>query len=263
MLLRLANFSSEFHLRRCKRDSLAIAEVIFIQSYDIHFNPQPTTVNILINLIQCQSNFTFILELTYQNKLWSDPFQKEKQRIKFKFCNSLFDLKWENEYQKLSFIFQIWLLDWKKKIFFFWVYFDLKSISKNKSQNFRIQFLISNQEMNIKKFFHFSVLLTKLKNEKWKIFKIRFVVKLNQENVEHFSNREEPNALEITNAVKSLTSFLNTHSNRCISWNQFLHVFFHKLLRGAFTGRQKIKGLKFLRSFGLHDQGQTKFKPVV
>ena len=69
MLIRLANFPSEFHLRRCKRDSLAIAEVIFIQSYDIHFNPQPFAVNILINLIQCQSNFTFILELTYQNKL--------------------------------------------------------------------------------------------------------------------------------------------------------------------------------------------------
>ena len=48
MLLRLGNFSSKFHLFRGKRDSLAIAdkkiEVNFIHSYDIHFNPQPTTV---------------------------------------------------------------------------------------------------------------------------------------------------------------------------------------------------------------------------
>ena len=48
MLLRLGNFSSEFHLFRCKRDSIVIAdkkiEINFMHSYGIHFNPQPTTV---------------------------------------------------------------------------------------------------------------------------------------------------------------------------------------------------------------------------
>ena len=28
-------------------------EVNFIHSYNIHFNPQPTTVNVLNNLVQC------------------------------------------------------------------------------------------------------------------------------------------------------------------------------------------------------------------
>ena len=58
MLLRLGSFSSEFHLFRYKRDSLAIAdkkeiEVNFIHSYGILFNLQPTTVEVLNNFIQC------------------------------------------------------------------------------------------------------------------------------------------------------------------------------------------------------------------
>ena len=73
MLLRLGNLSSEFHLLWCKKDSLAIAdkkiEVNFIHSYDINFNPQPTTANALNNLVQCCSNFTSVLEPTYQSKL--------------------------------------------------------------------------------------------------------------------------------------------------------------------------------------------------
>ena len=44
-------------------------EVNFIHSLYIHFNPRPTTVNALNNLIQCYSNFTSILAPTYQNKL--------------------------------------------------------------------------------------------------------------------------------------------------------------------------------------------------
>ena len=67
----------------------------------------------------------------------------------------------------------------KKKVF--WIYFDLKSISKNKNQNIGIHFLISNQRMNFKNFFHFSILVMKLKHEKWKIFKIRFVFKSKNE----------------------------------------------------------------------------------
>ena len=57
------------------------------------------------------------------------------------------------------------------------LYFDLKPISKNKNRNFRIHYLISNQKMNFKKFIHFSILVMKLKNGKWKIFKIHFVFK--------------------------------------------------------------------------------------
>ena len=68
-----------------------------------------------------------------------------------------------------------------KKKKFFGIYFDLKSVSKNKKQNIRIHFLISNQRMNFKKFFHFSILVMKLKHEKWKIFKIRFVFKSKNE----------------------------------------------------------------------------------
>ena len=85
--------------------------------------------------------------------------------------------------KKRSFIFQIWLLNWKRKKEkkFFWIYFDLKPISKDKNQNFRIHFLISNQVMNFKKFFGFSILVMKLKNEKWKNFKIRFVFKSKNE----------------------------------------------------------------------------------
>ena len=69
----------------------------------------------------------------------------------------------------------------KQKKNCFWIYFDLKPISKSKNQNFGIHFLISNQKMNFKKSFHFSILVMKLKNEKQKIFKIRFVFKSKNE----------------------------------------------------------------------------------
>ena len=54
-------------------------------------------------------------------------FKTDFVKWKFQFRNSLFDLKWKNESQKISFISQIWLTHWKrkneKKIF--WLYFDL------------------------------------------------------------------------------------------------------------------------------------------
>ena len=62
MLLCLGSFSSEFVLFQYKRDSLAIAdkknknkkiEFNFIHSYDILFNLQPPTVELLNNFIQC------------------------------------------------------------------------------------------------------------------------------------------------------------------------------------------------------------------
>ena len=100
----------------------------------------------------------------------------ENKKSKSKFRNSIFDLKWKNKFQKISFIFQIWLMHWKRKhetqIFLnlFW----FKTYSKSKNQNFWIHFSISNQKMNFIKFFHFSIFFMKLKNEKWKFFKIRF-----------------------------------------------------------------------------------------
>ena len=77
--------------------------------------------------------------------------------------------------------FIIELKNEKRKKNFFYIYFDLKPISKSKKQNFRIYFLIWNQKMDFKKFFHFSIFVLKLKNEKWKIFKIRFVFNSNNE----------------------------------------------------------------------------------
>ena len=107
-------------------------------------------------------------------------FKTDFVKWKLQFRNSLFHLKWKNEFQKISTIFQIWLKHWKRKKEkkFFWLYFNLKPISKNKNQSFRIPFSISNQKMNFKKSFHFSILFMKLKNEKWTIF--NFVLFLKQ-----------------------------------------------------------------------------------
>ena len=79
---------------------------------------------------------------------------------------------------------------------FFWIYFDLKPIPKKKSFDFCFLKLVLNQnkfkkkfeifqfifwfeikKWISKKFFHFSIFVLKLKNEKWKIFKILFVFK--------------------------------------------------------------------------------------
>ena len=49
--------------------------------------------------------------------------------------------------------------------------------------------MIWNQKLNFKKFFHFSILVMKLKNEKWKIFKL--VLFLNQNMNYTFSTRIE------------------------------------------------------------------------
>ena len=111
-------------------------------------------------------------------------FKNEHEKQTSKFCNSFFNLKRKKEFQKISFIFQIWLLNWKRKNEkknCFWIHFNLKPISTNKNQNFRIHFLMSNQIMNFKKFYGFSILLMKLKNEKWKTFKICFVFKSKNE----------------------------------------------------------------------------------
>ena len=91
----------------------------------------------------------------------------KKQKISNSILHfSILTIKWKNE---------------KQKKFFFSIYFDLKPGSKNRNQNFLIYFLFWNQKMNLKKFFRFSILVMKLKNEKWKNFKIRFAFKSKNE----------------------------------------------------------------------------------
>ena len=67
-------------------------------------------------------------------------FKTDFVKWKLQFCDLLFDLKWKNEFQKISFIFQIWLMHLKRKNEnkSFSLHFDLKSVSKNKNWNFRI-----------------------------------------------------------------------------------------------------------------------------
>ena len=129
-------FFSEFHLFRHNKDSLSITdkkiENNFINSYDVLFNLQPTTVNVLSNLIQFQSNFNSILEPTCQKKLWWDPFQIKKRKSNFKILKLIFWFEMKKRISKISFIFQIWLLNWKmkneKKLFLnlFWFKTDFK-----------------------------------------------------------------------------------------------------------------------------------------
>ena len=76
----------------------------------------------------------------------------------------------------------------KRKYNFFESVLIKKPISKNENQKFRIQISIWNQKMNFKKFFHFPILVMKLENEKWKIFKIRFLF-LNQKTNYTFDTR--------------------------------------------------------------------------
>ena len=112
------------------------------------------------------------------------PISKEKRKIKFKVSLFVFRFETKKRISKNIFHFSNLIIELKKekqKKNFFWIYFDLKPISKNKNQNFRIHFLISNQNMNFKKLFHFSILVMKLKNEKQKKFKIRFVFNLKNE----------------------------------------------------------------------------------
>ena len=87
----------------------------------------------------------------------------------------------KNIFHLSFFTFDYWIEKRKTKKTCFWIYFDLKPIWKSKNQIFGIHFLISNQKMNFKKSFHFSILVMKLKNEKRKIFKIRFVFKSKNE----------------------------------------------------------------------------------
>ena len=96
-------------------------------------------------------------------------------------------MKWKSEFQKIPFIFQIWLLNWKTKNEkkFFLLSFDfcfLKLVLnqnkfKKKFEIFQFIFWFEIKKWISKKFFHFSIFVLKLKNEKWKIFKILFVFK--------------------------------------------------------------------------------------
>ena len=107
-------------------------------------------------------------------------FKTDFVKWKFQFRNSLFDLKWKKQTSNNIFHFSnliTALKNEKLKRILFLALFWFKTTSKNKNQNLRIHSLISNQKMNLKNFFHFSILVMKLKNEKWNIFKICFAFK--------------------------------------------------------------------------------------
>ena len=93
-----------------------------------------------------------------------------------------FDLKWKNEFQKIYFIFHIWLLNWKKKnekkpcfLNLFWFKINFKK-EKSKFSNSFFDSMSKNEFQKIISFFSFGYEI-----EKWKIFKIRFVFKSKNE----------------------------------------------------------------------------------
>ena len=129
-----------------------------------------------------QSYFRFRTHLSKQTLMWPVSKRKTKNKVQYFVIRFLIWNKKTNFKKYISFFkFDYWLGKRKTKKYFFGIYFDLKPISKNKNQNFQIHFLISNQKMNFKQFFRFSILIMKLKNEKWKILKIRFVLKSKNE----------------------------------------------------------------------------------
>ena len=62
--------------------------------------------------------------------------------------------------------------------------------------------------------------------------------------MEHFSNRKEPNAFEMTN-VKSLTSFSNPYNDRCYQLELIPTCFFLQTAKGPLLGDTKQKVTTF------------------
>ena len=60
--------------------------------------------------------------------------------------------------------------------------------------------------------------------------------------MEHFSNREEPHAFEMTKVVKRVSRLLNAHNNRGYELELLPACFFLQTPQGAFMRRPKIKG---------------------
>ena len=89
-----------------------------------------------------------------------------------------FEIK-KNVFQKISFIFQIWLLNWKsrneKKIFLnlFW----FKTSFKKQKSEFSNSFFDWKSKNEFQKIISFSNVCFEIENWKIKIFKIRFVFK--------------------------------------------------------------------------------------
>ena len=119
--------------------------------------------------------------------MWPISKRKTKnQNQNFVICFLIWNEKTNFKKYISFFIFDYWIEKRKtKKNPVFWIYFDLKSISKKKNQNFRIHFLIPCQKMNFKKLFHFSVLVMKLKNEKL----LKFALFLNKKTNYIFGTR--------------------------------------------------------------------------
>ena len=159
----------------------------------------------------------------------------------------------KTKFQKASFIFQIWLLNEKMKngktIFLF--YFDLKPISKNKNQNFQIHFLIWNQKMNFEKFFLFSILVIKLKNEKWKYLKVCFIFKSKSElyfrytdfssfNISYYMKKWKTKKILLKSVYQKYNSFFDLKTKWTLK-------FFHFSFSHFITKIEKPKNfLKFI-----------------
>ena len=88
-------------------------------------------------------------------------------KSKFQFRNLLFDLKWKKEFQKISFIFQIWLKHWRKKnenkffLTLFWFKTNFKK-QKSKFLNSFFDFKSKNKFQKVLSFFNFVY-----ETEKW------------------------------------------------------------------------------------------------
>ena len=67
--------------------------------------------------------------------------------------------------------------------------------------------------------------------------------------MEHFRNREKPNALEMKNLAKSVTSFLNSRNARCFKLELIPTCFFYKLPRGPLLGDTNYKVTNFCLVF--------------
>ena len=94
-------------------------------------------------------------------------FKTDFIKRKFQFRNSLFDLKWKNEFQKISFIFQIWLKHWRRKNVFFFTLFWFKTNFKKQNSKFSnsfFDFKSKNKFQKVLSFLNFAY-----ETEKWKM----------------------------------------------------------------------------------------------
>ena len=115
------------------------------------------------------------------------PIKIGKWKLKFFYHFSIFNFESKLKYIKISFF--ILILKWKLNGTFsariekkdFWNLFWFKISFKKQKSKYSNSFFDFKSKNEFQKLFHFSILVMKLKHEKWKIFKIRFVFKSKNE----------------------------------------------------------------------------------